>query len=90
MLAKFPSYTVFGNISVVRSLIATPSQQTNSNWLWGWGNFNSIGSKKKLGHKWRLRNAKRSVGSAKDPIGEKGPKNKDLDEKKKRTRTKKV
>ncbi|KAJ8426564.1 hypothetical protein Cgig2_010623 [Carnegiea gigantea] len=84
MLEKFLTCLIYRNVSVVISLTANLSQRVTSNW--SWGNLNSIGSKKKVEHKWRLRNAKRSVGSAEDPIGEKGPKNKDSDKKKKITK----
>ena len=74
---------IYGNMAVVLYVTSNLGQHTSN---WSWVNFNSIGSKKKLKHKWRLCNSKQSVGSVKDSFEEECPKNKDATAKKNRTK----
>jgi len=46
---------IYGNMAVVLYVTSNLGQHTSN---WSWVNFNSIGSKKKLKHKWRLCNSK--------------------------------
>ena len=84
MLHKF-TFTIFGNIVVVGPLTANLFYR-NPHWSF-WRNLNSIVWKKNQEHKWILRLAKRSVGSAE---GEEGAGRKKKDASPKKNRTKKV
>uniref|UniRef100_UPI0030E11ACF acetyl-CoA carboxylase carboxyltransferase beta subunit n=1 Tax=Selenicereus megalanthus TaxID=1195127 RepID=UPI0030E11ACF len=84
MLHKFTSQ-IFRNIVVVGPLTANLLHR-NPHWSF-WRNLNSIGWTKNQEHKWILRLAKRSVGSAE---GEEGAGRKKKDASPKKNRTKKV